>query len=346
MRTNAGAYAVVPPTVHEPIDLSAPGASLWAMRPAPAVTCWPLGIEVVGDRYAKRMRLVDDGGNAASVLLPLYDREYLLPHRPLNQSLSVSSRRSATHGLESVRLDVVLDPKTLVPIETDPLLEELQMCAAEGERFYAWAAGGTTYFLDSVTLLEARVARDEPMFRLLLSPFREMAAQVRLDSGGSRILLSNVAAFRPRRKTSHWRLARYQAEFALCLTHWLACPQNLSQLEDCADSIRRKRSLHIPAFRRPLRAWISGYQRGAKCLVSGIHFRHEMFLWPCNTRHFTVLDQRAGTGESIELRLRRFGRHLHEDHMDRQLAPEEVRAALMSFRSGVGAEATAGVPVS
>ncbi len=315
------------------------------MRPSPNVTAWPLGIEVVGDRYAKRMRIVADGENAVSVLLPLYDRAYLLPHQPLNQSLSVSSRRLASHGLDEVSLDVVLDPKALVAIEADPLLDELKLCVTEGRHFYAWTAKGTTYFVDSVTLLEARVARDEPMFRLLLSPFREVAAQVRFDSDGSKILLPNVAAFRPRRKTSHWRLDRYRTEFALCLTHWLAYPTNLSQLEKCADSIRRKGSLHIPTFRRPLQAWISGYQRGAKCVVSRIHFPHEMFLWRCNTRHFTLLNQRAGTGERIELRWRRFGRHLHEDHMDRQLAPAEVRATLMSFRSSVEPKSTAATSV-
>ena len=93
---------------------------------------------------------------------------------------------------------------------------------------------------DPITLLEHVVADDEPTFRLLLSPLRELAISYVAESTSVKMYsILGVSFCHPRRGVQ----ALPTLQQALCLTHWLGQPEGTRGIESLCELPALKRTV-------------------------------------------------------------------------------------------------------
>lgn len=292
---------------------------------------WPIAIETAGDRYAKRVRTLDDEGRYGTMLLPIFNRLDFVESNALIPSLYLSPGKAASHDLRESHRWSILDFAKLCPADDDPLFAELGLGQSASNPLLRWTHDRITYVVDSVTVLEAMIADDEPMFRLLLSPFRDIAVQARRVGDEAVIYCPDATALTPRgeafRKVHPMRCD--SVEDALRLAYWLGATANVAELSFCVESIQRKAPLRLPVASWAISAGLRGYERGSKFLVASIRRIENSASCPSDLVSLTVLDQRAGRGRVYPVRP-------HAIRPDRTLR-------LLRYRSGVeklGAEET------
>ena len=194
-----------------------------------------------------------------------------------------------------------------------------------------WTHDRITYVVDSVTVLEAMIADDEPMFRLLLSPFRDIAVQARRVGDEAVIFCPDATALTPRgeafRKVHPVRCD--SVEDALRIAYWLGATANVAELSLCVESIRRKAPLRLPVASWAISAGLGGYERGSRFIVASIRRIENSASCPSDLVSLTILDQRAGRGRVYPVRP-------HAIRSDRTLRPLGYRSRVEKL----GAEET------
>jgi hypothetical protein len=303
------------------------------------VATWPIAIEAAGDRYAKRVRTLDDDGQQGTMLLPMFNRLDFLESNALIPSLYMSPGKAASHDLRASHRWSILDFAKLCPADDDPLFAELGLRQSASNPLLQWTHDRITYVVDSVAVLEAMIANDEPMFRLLLSPFRDIAVQVRRVGDEAAIYFPDAMALRPRGEAFRKvHPTRYDSiEDALCLAYWLGSTTNVADLSFCVESIRRKAPLRLPLAPWAISVGLRGYERGSKVLVASIRRIENSASCPSDLVSLTVLDQRAGRGRVYPLRphaLRPDGtlRRLTYSSPVEKLGAEETEVRVRAFK--------------
>lgn len=192
----------------------------------------------------------------------------------------------------------VIHLNDLIPANDDPFLHSLGASVSLRNPYFKWTNDGTTYFIDTVSLLELVVAQDEPLFRLLMSPFSDEAVQVKAKDdevvifyANDTALTSRGCAFR-RVGSPNWD----SFETAVCIAYWLAARDRRLELSACADSLRTGAAPRIPRVHISIMAGVRGYERDANVLVRSIRPLESTPLWPCEWKVVTVLNRRGSRG--------------------------------------------------
>lgn len=262
------------------------------------VACWPDKVEVVGGHYAKRVTTVAQSGSSSSLWVPLFNRHRLSVAEPLIPSLYFSQAYKASHTVIDAHRWSVFSLAELRPAADDLFLQSLGMPISAWNPYWKWSCDGTTFFIDTASVLELVVAQDEPIFRLLMSPFRDMAVQVKQNAEEAAVCYVNDNALTPRggsfRKVGapNWR----SLEDATCIAFWLLSEPRRAELSLCADSIRVGGTLKIPRADISVMASVHGYERGSNLLVKSIQAIESTPTWPCSWSTVTVLNKRLHAG--------------------------------------------------
>jgi hypothetical protein len=273
------------------------------------IACWPDKVEVVGGHYAKRVTTVAQSGSFSSLRVPLFNRRRLSVAEPLIPSLYLSEVYKASHALADAHRWSVFQLAELIPAVNDKFLQSLDMPMSAQNPYWTWSCDGTTFFIDTASVLELVVAQDEPIFRLLMSPFRDMAVQAKQSAEEAAICYVNDNALTPRggsfRKVGapNWR----SLEDATCIAFWLLSEPRRAELSLCANSIRMGGTLRIPRADISVMASVHGYERGSNLLVKSVQAIESTPTWPCSWSTVTVLNKRlhAGRVASVPPLLRR-----------------------------------------
>ena len=262
------------------------------------IACWPDGVDVLSDRYAKRTKTTFRSGLHGMVWTPLFNRPRLFAAEPLIPSTYLSGANVAAHGMTEQHRWSVIHLNDLTPADDDPFLHSLGAPVSVRNPYLKWTNDGTTYFVDTVSLLELVVAQDEPLFRLLMSPFRDEAVQVKTKGdeivifcANDTALTSRGGAFR-RVGSPNWD----SFETAACIAYWLVAPDRRLELSACADSLRSGAAPHSPRVHSSIMAGVRGYERDSNLLVRSIQPLESTPLWPCEWKVMTVLNRRGNRG--------------------------------------------------
>lgn len=262
------------------------------------IACWPDKVEVVGGHYAKRVTAVAQSGSFSSLWVPLFNRRRLSVAEPLIPSLYLSEVYKASHAVMDAHRWAVFQLAELRPAADDLFLQSLGMPISAWNPYWKWSCDGTTFFIDTASVLELVVAQDEPIFRLLMSPFRDMAVQVKQSAEEAAICYVNDNALTPRggsfRRVGapNWR----SLEDATCIAFWLLSEPRRAELSKCADSIRVGGALRIPRAEISVMASVHGYERGSNLLVRSIQAIESTPPWPCTWTTVAILNKRQDEG--------------------------------------------------
>jgi hypothetical protein len=262
---------------------------------ADEIACWPDGVDVISDRYAKRIMTASRSGLRGTVWTPLFNRRRFLATEPLIPSTYFSCEHMATHCMTEQHRWSVIHLNDLISADHDPFLHSLGVPVSARNPYLKWRNDGTTYFIDTVSLLELVVAQDEPLFRLLMSPFKDGTVQVKTSGEEVVILCTNDTAFTSRggaNRKSIWD----SFETVACIAYWLAASDRRLELLECADSLRRGAAPHIPCVQSSIMAGVRGYERDSNFLVRSIQPLESTPLWPCEWKVMTILNRRENRG--------------------------------------------------
>lgn len=262
------------------------------------IACWPDKVEVVGGHYAKRVTTVAQSASSSSLWVPLFNRRRLSVAEPLIPSLYLSEVYKASHAVADAHRWSVFQLAELSPAVDDEFLQSLGMPMSPQNPYWKWSCDGATFFIDTASVLELVVAQDEPIFRLLMSPFRDMAVQVKQSAEEAAIYYLNDNALTQRggsfRRVGapNWR----SLDDARCIAFWLLSEPRRRELSLCADSIRLGGKLHIPRVEISVMTSVHGYERGSNLLVRSIQPIESTPLWPISWTTLTILTKREGKG--------------------------------------------------
>lgn len=246
------------------------------------VACWPDKVEVVGGHYAKRVTTVAQSGSSSSLRVPLFNRHRLSVAEPLIPSLYLSDAYKASHTVIDAHRWSVFRLAELRPAADDLFLQSLHMPISAWNPYWKWSCDGTTFYIDSASVLELVVAHDEPIFRLLMSPFRDLAVQVKQNADEAAIYYVNDNALTPRGGSfrrlgaPNWR----SLDDATCIAFWLLSEPRRRELSLCANSIRVGGKLHIPRVEIAVMTSVHGYGQGSNLLVRSIQAIESTPPWP------------------------------------------------------------------
>jgi hypothetical protein len=151
---------------------------------------------------------------------------------------------------------------------------------------------------DAVTLLEALIATDEPMFRLLLSPFRELNVMQRQVNGVACVAVTDASAFEPRDGLSKASTTTFSV--ASCLAYWFGEVGMLSELAACARSILGAGPLYVPKGGGITPVKIRGYQLDGFVQVQRMTPARASSFWPLTSRHLVIIDIQKETGRRFD----------------------------------------------
>jgi hypothetical protein len=258
------------------------------------IASWPDGVDVIADRYAKRIKTASRSGLHGTVWTPLFNRRRFLATEPLIPSTYLSAENIATHGMTEQHRWSVIHLHELIAANHDPFLHSLGVPVSSRNPYLKWKNDGTTYFIDTVSLLELVVAQDEPLFRLLMSPFRDGAVQIKTRGEEVVIFCVNDNALTTRGR-SHSKPV-WDFETVACIAYWLCASDRRLELSECADSLRRGAAPHIPRVQSSVMADVHGYERDSNLLVRSIQPLESTPLWPCEWKVITVLNRRENGG--------------------------------------------------
>lgn len=262
------------------------------------IAFWPDGVDVFHDRYAKRVVTISKSKRTSILWVPLFNRPGLLAYHALSPAIYLSDASVSAHGLRQGHRSSLLDLNGLVVASNDPFLRAIGVPVSDRNPYLKWKRKGTTFYIDTVSMLELVVARDEPLFRLLLSPFRDAGVRVHATGNLLSILWADdrVLASRGGDSRSIGLSKCYSFEMATCIAYWLGSPDGRSELSLCADSLRRGTTPHLPRIENSIMASVHGYERGKNFLVNAIQPLALTPQWPCNWGAITVLNRREGKG--------------------------------------------------
>lgn len=232
--------------------------------------CWPTSIEVVNGRYAKRL-ITSGVPEGSEFLVPLFYRRSLSPSSPLYCTTNLPDKLVSSLGLKIENYEISLNVSAIQPLLQSDLIDRIGLIPQSTNGIYSHSFTPYNFLVDSATLIETLIAPDEPLLRLLLSPFRSSTVRVKNSDERITVALKDLYSIAPRPPSQmNINNARNIFSAAQCLASWLTSPERMMQLAMTADSIIDKRSLHVPTYRAQAKACIEGYRLGHEVLVRRI----------------------------------------------------------------------------
>lgn len=289
---------------------AAAGASVDAQHPslvplaADEIAFWPTDLRIQEGLYVKELTTLNLDGRQTRMLLPLFNRHGLRTSERLTPNIyRAPVARSVRSKQVTFNATIDLGELTLVQSETlsssvpsDPFVSTrvpLYQCSprrrAESRRLR----------FEAITLLEALIAKDEPVFRLLLSPFRELHVMHRCSDEVSCIGLFDSSAFASRAAIS--TVSTTSFSLATCLAHWLGEPGMLSELSACAQSILGVGPLYVPKRAVTTLVKISGFELGGVVQVQRMTPYRAGGFWPIARRQLAIIDVVKKTGRRFDI---------------------------------------------
>jgi len=272
---------------------------------ADEIAFWPTNLTIRDGAYVKELTVESLDGRQSRLILPLFNRQGLRTSAALTPNVyRASAARSRSSVRVAFRAEIDLGQLTRVQ-EGDRARVPMYECDT-GKRI-----GKHRLRIDAITLLEALIAKDEPMFRLLLSPFRELNVMHRRIDGMACVAVLDAAAFEPRTGTT---LPSTTFSLVSCLAYWFGEPGRLSELATCARSILGTGPLHVPKCAGVTPVNVSGYQVDGLVQIQRIAPAQLAGFWPISPRCLVMIDLQKEAG-------RRF------DVLSRKAASPRARAA-------------------
>jgi hypothetical protein len=257
----------------------------------PEMFCWPASIEIVEGRYAKRL-ITNRFGNQNHYLVPLFYRRGLNPSSELLCTNTIPTDLLNQHAMRPALFELDLEVSEIHVVKNSDLLDQLSLIPRSRNQIYSWKSGQTTFLADATTLIEALIASDEPLFRLLLSPFRGAVVEIRTLPGQLVIFLRTLDCAMPRRfKSPPSDLQQKLRAAGKCLLHWLTSSEHSTQLSLCAASILAQQPLHVPTFQARVSAEIVGYRLGNEVLVRQLRVPRRSELCTAAPTNFSLICQ-------------------------------------------------------
>ena len=105
------------------------------------IACWPDGVDVLPDRYAKRSKTTSRSGLRGTVWTPLFNRPLLFASEPLIPSTYLSGANVAAHGMTEQHHWSVIHLNDLIPANDDPFLHSLGASVSLRNPYYSRARG-------------------------------------------------------------------------------------------------------------------------------------------------------------------------------------------------------------
>ena len=302
-----------PPVRNFTVDECAPataGASVDALHPsqmplaADEIAFWPTDLKVLDGLYVKELTTLNLDGRQNRMLLPLFNRHGLRR----SERLTPNTYRAAggrSGPPKPVTFSATIDLGELTPVQPGTLSSSAPSDPSASARVPVYEcsprrrAASRQLRFDAVTLLETLIAKDEPIFRLLLSPFRELHVMHRQTDEVSCVGLFGAAALASRAATSNVSTTSFS--LASCLAHWLGEPAKLSELNACARSILGVGPLYVPKCAVTALVNISGFQLGGVVWVQRMTPFRAGGLWPMARRQLVILEVSKNTGRRFDL---------------------------------------------
>jgi hypothetical protein len=285
------------------------GASVDALHPsriplaADEIAFWPTDLRVQEGLYVKELTTLNLDGRQTRMLLPLFNRHGLRTSARLTPNI-FRARVARSARPRQVEFNATIDLGELTLVQPEALSSSVPSDPSASTRVPHYEcsprrrAERRRLRFDAVTLLEALIAKDEPVFRLLLSPFRELHVMHRCSDEVSCVGLVDPSAFASRAVIS--RVSTTSFSLATCLAHWLGEPGMLSELSACARSILGVGPLYVPRCAVTALVNISGFEIGGVVHVQRITpFRAGAF-WPTARRQLAIIDFAKKTGRRFD----------------------------------------------
>jgi hypothetical protein len=265
------------------------------------VACWREGIDVISGHYATRIRAIATTGSSSTLWTPLFNRKLLSSAETLISALYFSDTYVSDNCLSVGQHWAVFRVSDLQPAINHPFLQSLGTPLSARNPYWMWIDHGTRFFIDTISILELIIAQDEPLFRLLMSPFRDLAAQAaRFGEHEAVICYLDKSALAQRGERfraitpPRWR----SVDIATCIVHWLLSDSRRRELQSCAESVRTGTSLYVPRTDVAVMTSVNGYEHGSNMLVRTIRPLESTPLWPCSWKSVAIVDKPEVMGQA------------------------------------------------
>jgi hypothetical protein len=265
------------------------------------IAVWPSDLKVLEGDYVKELTIQHAAGRHGRVLLPLFNRRQ--PHGPDALTPNIYGTLGARPGTaHQVTTSAMIDLSKLTLVGQGPRPSASPPGPEVSARVPLYECGmlyrrmdRRRLRFDAVTLLEHLIAIQESLFRLLLSPFRELNVMHRRVGEASCLALFGAAATARRGRGSTSRTTTFSV--ATCLSHWLNEPGRLSELNACARSILGTGALYVPRYEVTTRVIISGIQVGDVIRVQKMTPLRAGSFWPVTRWPLVVIDVTRVSGQ-------------------------------------------------
>lgn len=267
-----------------------------------AVAVWPIAVEVVDGEYMRHLTALLPDGSSEDLFVPLFSRRLHADSETTVPGLYLSDAHLSSCLWKSEQQWKVIKLGAIEAAKDEFSCEEVGITFGDRNPLCKWRDGDMTYFVDSSTLLEHVVSVDEPLFRLLLSPFRDCWVQANWTSDRVVLCFFHPDGFNLRSNAIRQRGSKriLHADLA-CMAHWMASSRNRLEIERCAESIRQGGPLHVPNNSTAIMASISGYSRGNSFLVRSLAPLGSTPIWPTPWSEVIVIDRCSGRGYVVKI---------------------------------------------
>lgn len=226
-------------------------------------TYWTERLAILDQDYVKRVGSRAPSGAEHTDSVPLYVGSHGVRAGVLPDVNWHVADAATNCGLKPSTWWARLNPATLSKV---PSNVDFPVPVSLANPLHCFEAGGRTYIVDAVSLVQRVVSLHHQLFTVLLSPFREVVVRSRRRNDVVSLMV-NAAELKRMSLRDPGTLNDADAS---CLAYWTSVPDRLAELSKCTTSILRGEPLYVPRAECQLSVRIRGLTDGRVTYVQSL----------------------------------------------------------------------------